>query len=62
LSFSWDASSARRAAFSSSTSRSRVTTLATVWIATCHDFRSAQSGRLASQSTTMPTQRKKNGA
>jgi hypothetical protein len=42
-------------------SSSSVTTLVSVWIATCHAFRSAHSVTLTSQSTTAATQTKKNG-
>jgi hypothetical protein len=61
LSFSCAASSPRRAAFSSRASRSSVTTLVSVWIATCQALRSTHSGTLTSQSTMAAAQTKKNG-
>jgi hypothetical protein len=42
-------------------SSSSVTTLVSVWIATCHAFRSAHSGTLTSQSTTAATRRRTAG-
>ena len=62
FSFSWEASSVRRPAFSSSTSSRMDSTLATVWIATCHCFRSGHSGALTSQTSTIARQSRKNGA
>ena len=58
FSFSCEASASRRLAFSRSTRSSSVSTLATVWMATCHSLRSTHNGTEANQTTTIPTQTK----